>query len=892
MKDRMEIKQYIVGLMLNTPSIIQKQLSASLEIICESDFPKEWEGLLPELISKLNTTDYNVIFGVLKTILSVFKRFRHAMKSSSVLEELQYVLKLIQEPLLTLFQSISNLIDTQINNEVTGKVLFNCIKIILKLFYCLNSVDLPEYFEDHMPDWMNLFRKYLILETTNSYLIGDIDDDAPSLLHKIQSLVCSNINLYEEKYEEEFQPYLQTFLKDVWSLLMKPLNEIKYDKLVASAIRFLTSVTTGVNFELFKDAETLKGICEKIVIPNMELRDSDLELFEDNPIEFIRRDIEGADSDTRRKASTELVKGLRKHFEQQVTEVCSQYITTMLSQYNANNILNWKCKDAAIYLVTALAVKSITADKGTTNVNQLVPILDFFQAQIWPELQNNNPPALILKADAIKFIVTFRQQLPKSIYINLFPLLIDQLLSPNYVVHTYSANCIEKLIMVKDKVGTNYVNRITIDDYRTYLPSLLINLFKVLTIETSKENDYVMKCIMRVVSTTGQDMLPFATECVNQLLVILGVVSKNPANPSFNHYLFESIASVIRNLGTKSPQILTVFESQLFVPFQFILQTDIQEFTPYVFQILSLLLEVTSTTVSNTYMTIFPALLTPLLWERQGNIPALVRLLQAYLQKGSRLIVQSNSIPAILGIFQKLIASKTHDHEGFYILESIVEYCSPEEFSQYMPQVFTLIFTRLSKDKTLKFIKSFLVWLSLFIGKHNATLVVTQVDTVQKDLFSNILNSLWLPNIQKVSGKIERKMASIAMTKLICDCQIMLNQPYFPDQWCKLFACNLSVLEEAEDETVPSDVNDEIEIEDISGYSTAFSQLVNAIKVEQDPFKDIDPKQYLAIEISKLSKSFPNRFLPILQSSIGANGLNLLNNYFRSVPQLTEPYLL
>jgi exportin-2 (importin alpha re-exporter) len=72
-----------------------------------------------------------------------------------------------------------------------------------------------------------------------------------------------------------------------------------------------------------------------------------------------------------------------------------------------------------------------------------------------------------------------------------------------------------------------------------------------------------------------------------------------------------------------------------------------------------------------------PGLITPMLWERQGNIPALVRLLQAYLLKGGRQIVQANHLNSILGIFQKLIASKTHDHEGFFLLESIISALPP-----------------------------------------------------------------------------------------------------------------------------------------------------------------------------------------------------------------------
>ncbi len=55
-----------------------------------------------------------------------------------------------------------------------------------------------------------------------------------------------------------------------------------------------------------------------------------MDLFEDDPVEYIRRDIEGSDSDTRRRSATELVKGLRKHYEQPCTQICSAYLVRML----------------------------------------------------------------------------------------------------------------------------------------------------------------------------------------------------------------------------------------------------------------------------------------------------------------------------------------------------------------------------------------------------------------------------------------------------------------------------------------------------------------------------------------------------------------------------------
>ena len=58
-----------------------------------------------------------------------------------------------------------------------------------------------------------------------------------------------------------------------------------FSKLVTSGIGFLTSVSTSVYHQLFRDSVTINEIIEKIVIPN--LREIDLDMFEDNPIDSI-----------------------------------------------------------------------------------------------------------------------------------------------------------------------------------------------------------------------------------------------------------------------------------------------------------------------------------------------------------------------------------------------------------------------------------------------------------------------------------------------------------------------------------------------------------------------------------------------------------------------------
>lgn len=64
-------------------------------------------------------------------------------------------------------------------------------------------------------------------------------------------------------------------------------------------------------------------------------------------------------------------------------------------------------------------------------------------------------------------------------------------------------------------------------------------------------------------------------------------VAKNPRNPSFNHYVFESVAGLVKHACADDPAQCSNFEALLFPPFQHILEMDVQEFAPYVFQILS-----------------------------------------------------------------------------------------------------------------------------------------------------------------------------------------------------------------------------------------------------------------------------------------------------------------
>lgn len=217
--------------MLRSPSALQKQLSDAVSIIGKHDFPKKWPQLIDEMVEKFATGDFNVINGVLQTAHSLFKRYRYEFKSQNLWEEIKLVLDRMAKPLTDLLLATMELTKVHANNTEALKVIYGSLVLVCKVFFSLNSQDLPEFFEDNMPTWMKAFHELLTVDVACLHT-GD-DEDAGVLEH-LRSQVCENIGLYAQKYDEEFGTYMETFVTAVWELLVKTGIQTKYDAVILS----------------------------------------------------------------------------------------------------------------------------------------------------------------------------------------------------------------------------------------------------------------------------------------------------------------------------------------------------------------------------------------------------------------------------------------------------------------------------------------------------------------------------------------------------------------------------------------------------------------------------------------------------------------------------------
>lgn len=162
----------------------------------------------------------------------------------------------------------------------------------------------------------------------------------------------------------------------------------------------------------------------------------------------------------------------------------------------------------------------------------------------------------------------------------MLPLLIKHLTSDNYVAYTYAAITIDRILFIKK--GTQLLcvvicrfariysclDRFTQADVHEFATDLLNAVLAKIegagTPEKVAENDHLMKCMlphvfsvhcsrqhlgtgaMRVIVTARQTLTPVYQQVLQRLVAILGTISKNPSNPNFDQYIFESIAALMR----------------------------------------------------------------------------------------------------------------------------------------------------------------------------------------------------------------------------------------------------------------------------------------------------------------------------------------------------------
>ncbi|KAH0483219.1 MAG: uncharacterized protein KVP18_001013 [Porospora cf. gigantea A] len=605
------IKSGLLALRMECPDALAPQVAAALEYISGADFPHRWPELIPCVQQNASSTDVRRIMGALDVLDSVLLKFREFTRSSRTLSQQELVLECTQDMLKLLFvNSVRKLLEDGPDRQAWSEIFY----LASSVFYSLNSLEMTEFFEENVKVFFEGFVAVLSIR---------------GLEEKLYLQVLQNITLYANCYQEQLDPFLFDSVRATMDFLSHLTDDRVHDSVACSGLQLLSSValTRWQSGDPFQNVEQLFGF----IFRNACLRDSDFEEFKLDPLDFVKWDYENADSGSRRGAVLTLVKNLNKHDAR--TKELESFVSKLLC---GESPLNYDVKkDAAATLITAMAVKTENR-AGVVETYPSVDLLNAFKTVLLDDFVAPDVNAkLVVKAAGLKFLSTFRNQLPDAVIAELLPHVLKHIDSQCVVVHTYAAWCLQRILTAREPVLVENVKVYSGRLRFTNVPQLIQVVPRLLALvdasNLADDNVLVARAFLTVLKA-----LPNLLDCLLSVLEkMVGVVNsrlQSNGDPHFIHYVFETVSFLVQKACDQPALSQQVESTVLCTLTRIILNLESNDFTAYCFQLLSIMVGTCASPKSGeTYNQLFAYILDAKRWsEHWQHVPAMVHLLIAF----------------------------------------------------------------------------------------------------------------------------------------------------------------------------------------------------------------------------------------------------------------------
>ncbi|KAA6396547.1 MAG: putative Importin alpha re-exporter [Streblomastix strix] len=856
---RDSIKRKMIDCYFLGRPFLRKYLIEAIEIISEKDIPMFWPDFSEHITSYFSKNNNNFDACALEILHKCLKKYRTVMPTKEIENELLFILKNFANMIIHKAKLHLESLKTCGEDVDAMRLHLQCTLFCNKLFYSLSCADLPQEFDDGMKDWMNIFAGILSINCDAD--TGE-DKDKMSLIEKSQSQVVDNLILLTEKYEEDVKDFVTGLATTIWGLLSRLGINPRREKLVINTIRFLISMAGGVFGNLFTQ-DTINATLLNVIVPSLTMTQSEVESFRDDPLNFIALDLEGSELRTRRHVCVELLKGIENQQKGEEREKLENLVLESakekLALYAKDPINHWGEKINAIMLITAFANKASTVQKGVTQTDHSDFIHSFFVSSILaplsqsriqsassPNDSNAELAAQLVESQEIKFAHFFRGMLPKDKYFELLSALIPKLTSPSVVVHTYAAETIEKIIMLR--TSDNFI--INTQQLLQVAQPILLNMFQIQQQADLDDNEYVMKALSVVLNR------------------LVGILEQNVVSQT----------AIVRGYSQKNKEYVNMFYSALVPYFGRILekkqekqldggdlsvqaQSDegrqnqslaVPEFVPYVIQLLCLLLQLDSNiSWSEDLKRIIILFLNPEMWEYQGYVKPLTTLIRLAVRKFPtyflpqriplqgeqiQLIQQGEGLPQLpindiitplIQIYQKLVLSQKGYQDALLA----------------------------PRTKTRQFVHALIAWISLLMFRRGVRFVIAAVESIGSGTFMKFLTDEWMEEAKKILDKTESRNSLYGLLSLLTEYDEIFTQD--KALWERILKAAWSALDIGNARLMDiSNFDDDDEKEDIK-YDVNYSRIVFAtLPIDLDLVNPLHAFQPLMIQFAMKLNNF------------------------------------
>ncbi|KAL7049000.1 hypothetical protein ACKWTF_003564 [Chironomus riparius] len=592
-QDRAMIRDSIVDAIVLAPEPIRVQLCVCINNIIKHDFPHRWTQVVDKISIYLQNTDVNGWNGALLCLYQLVKNYEY--KKSTERAPLTEAMNLL---LPMVYSLMINLLGHDPLNDNDQFVLLQ--KLILKIYYALTQYALPldVITREMFAQWMEVCRQILDRPTNAQRLDENPDDNlelpewkvkkwAAHIVARMFERYGSPGNVVSKEYEEFSKWYLETFSTGILQVQFKVLDEYRKKQWVSP--RVLTdilnymknSVSHAHSWKIIKPHAI--ALIQDVIFPLMSFSEADQEMWEMDPVEYIRQKFDVFDDiSSPVPAAESLLHSLCKTRKGILNSVMTAFF-----QIINNPSITPREKDGALHMIGSLAD---VLPKKKVFKDQVETLLVTY---VFPGFQS---PHGHLRARSCWVLHSFSEiriknpeNLAKIMQLSSNALLTD----PDLPVKVEAAVCIQ-MFLVSQPESSKFVE--------TQVKPITVELLKIIR-ET--ENEDLTNVLQKIVCQFTDQLVPIAVEICQHLAATFSQVLEGDDSNDDRAITAMGLLNTMETLLSvmeEKPDVIASLHPIVLQVIGHILQNNINEFYEEAF---SLIYDLTSKNVSQDLWKLF-----------------------------------------------------------------------------------------------------------------------------------------------------------------------------------------------------------------------------------------------------------------------------------------------
>uniref|UniRef100_A0A3Q2P367 Importin 7 n=1 Tax=Fundulus heteroclitus TaxID=8078 RepID=A0A3Q2P367_FUNHE len=292
-EDRQFIRDGIVEAIIQSPERIRVQLTTCIHHIIKHDYPGKWTSIVDKIGFYLQSDNSSAWLGILLCLYQLTKNYEYKKpeERQPLVAAMHIFMPMLKDRFIQLLPDHSN-----------ESVLIQ--KQIFKILYALFQYNLPLELINRqiLTEWMEILKTVVDRDVPPETMQID-EDERPELpWWKCKKWALHILARLFERYgspgntTKEYVEFAELFLKEyavaAQQVLLKVLYQYKEKQYVAPRVlqQTLNYVNQGIAHALtWKSLKPhIQGIIQDVVFPLMCYTDSDEELWQEDPYEYIR----------------------------------------------------------------------------------------------------------------------------------------------------------------------------------------------------------------------------------------------------------------------------------------------------------------------------------------------------------------------------------------------------------------------------------------------------------------------------------------------------------------------------------------------------------------------------------------------------------------------------